>query len=93
MEEERVKEEAAQRLVERISATYLVSPTGLLDIAREWVADILHIKGVRIESEDQGLPEPPNSTSYWITPSGWAMCARHLQDAGFVKCERREDGS
>ena len=84
MEEERLKEEIAKTLcqienqcwaeiMERTRVSYLK------DADR-----ILAIKGIRIESDDQGLPDIPDRyADYQI---GYETAQQDMLKAGFVKC-------
>jgi len=60
---------------------------------------ILSIKGIRIESADQGLPEVPQYFAHDISISlsvfdTYRMGQQDMLKAGFIKClKRREDGS
>ena len=104
MEEERVKAEMREKLAELMMLNDIlpveVPATCHYDLADQ----ILSIKGIRIESDDQGLPKSPYS--YYSkcdrTPKeerdsycdiGYSRAVEDMLKAGFIKCERREDGS
>jgi len=81
MEEERVKTEIG---------TIVVRNFGLASL--EEIADqILSIKGIRIESDDQGLPSVRNAVNK--SYNDYMLGQEDMLKAGFVKCKRREDGS
>jgi len=97
MEEERVKEEIAELIRECI---YGITK----EYADAMANRTLSIKGIRIESDDQSLPKSPYS--YYSkcdrTPNeerdsycdiGYSRAVEDMLKAGFVKCERRQDGS
>ena len=110
MEEyERVRKEMAEEL-----RTYAGKWSGLVDWGQVLIENpeyflekanrLLAIKGIRIESDDQGLPKSPYS--YYSkcdrTPKeerdsycdiGYSRAVEDMLKAGFIKCERREDGS
>jgi len=97
MEEyERVRKEMAEEL-----RTYAGKWSGLVDWGQVLIENpeyflekanrLLSIKGIRIESDDQSLPENP----YIDEPNGYVyeQAQEDMLKAGFVKCKRREDGS
>ena len=86
MEEERVKEEIG---------TIVMRNFGLASL-EEIANRILSIKGIRIESDDQSLPENPffgMSLTYLDRKEDYAEAQENMKQAGFVKCKKREDGS
>jgi len=91
MEEERVKAEMREKLAELMMLNDIlpveVPATCHYDLADQ----ILSIKGIRIESADQNLPENP----YIDEPNGYVyeQAQEDMLKAGFIKCIRREDGS
>jgi len=100
MEEERVKEEIARWLYEGDTSAglsdnewvqwktdHLRGYTYKLELADQ----ILSIKGIRIESDDQGLPSVRNAVNK--SYNDYMLGQEDMLKAGFVKCKRREDGS
>ena len=100
MEEERVKEEARKALFLEFEE---LSRLGL-NYCSKVVATVLRTKGIRIKGDDQVLPKSPYS--YYSkcdrTPNeerdsycdiGYSRAVEDMLKAGFVKCERRQDGS
>ena len=89
MEEERVKEEMAELIRECI---YGITK----EYADAMANRTLSIKGIRIESDDQSLP---NKWTYAGNihgddyNSGYSSAQGDMLKVGFVKCIRRKDGS
>ena len=103
MEEERVKEDIGNLLLGKcLACPYddCLASECTKHLCRYEIDQILAIKGIRIESDDQSLPETPMFDNCQLAnvcciplQAKYQQAQQDMKDVGFVKCIRREDGS